>query len=427
VPRLKAEGADAIVVLIHQGGYSKLAFDANSCAGMTGDIFPVLERLDPRVDLVVSGHTHNAYVCDYGSMDASRPLLLTSAGYGGTLLTDISLDIDPAAGRVVAKRAKNVLIQGEAFTGIKGPVAISDRYPRFIPEPRVAALVARYVAAAKSYVERPIGRLTAPAPRTDEDMREQVLGNLIADAQLAATAAPANGGAEIALMNAGSARVSLTPARRRHDHFRRHLRRPALCQRAGGEEPTAFSACSKSAIRSSAASTPIEMRTRLSVMPSASLRASGTDRWVIPPGCTRQRLGAAEADRELGDLERVEKGEGLASRRPSGRARRSIRRPCSGGGRYRPGGCPSSRKPRYPTCSTLGWRVESADLDGILAGAAHPQFERLEAAEQHPGGVGIAVIVPIVLRIAGSESTALAPTAPPATRSLWPPAYLVRL
>jgi 5'-nucleotidase len=90
-------------------------------------------------------------------------------------------------------------------------VAISDRYPRFTPEPRVAALVARYAAATKNAADRPIGRLTAPAPRSDEDMREQVLGNLIADAQLAATAAPANGGAEIALMNAGSARASLTP------------------------------------------------------------------------------------------------------------------------------------------------------------------------------------------------------------------------
>ncbi|MDT8759017.1 bifunctional metallophosphatase/5'-nucleotidase [Sphingomonas psychrotolerans] len=210
VPKLKAEGADAIVVLIHQGGYSKRAFDANSCEGMTGDIFPILERLDPRVDLVVSGHTHNAYVCDYGTKDPTRPLLLTSAGYGGTLLTDITLDIDPAAGRVVAKRASNVLVQGEPFTSAKGPVAISDRYPRFAPEPRVAALVARYAAAAKSAAERPIGKLTAPAPRAD-DMQEQVLGNLVADAQLAATAAPAKGGAEIALMNAGSVRAALTP------------------------------------------------------------------------------------------------------------------------------------------------------------------------------------------------------------------------
>lgn len=207
VPKLKAEGVDAIVVLIHQGGYSKRAFNANSCEGMTGDIFPILERLDRRVDLVVSGHTHNAYVCDYGSIDSSRPLLLTSAGYGGTLLTDIRLDIDPVAGRVVAKRAGNVLVQGEAITGAK-PATTSDAFPRFAPEPRVAALVARYSAAAKAYAERPIGRLTAPAPRSDDNMVEQPLGNLIADAQLAATA---DKGAQLSLMNAGGVRAALTP------------------------------------------------------------------------------------------------------------------------------------------------------------------------------------------------------------------------
>lgn len=208
VPKLKAEGADAIVVLIHQGANTKLAFNANSCDGLTGDIFPILQRLDPRVDLVVSGHTHQAYVCDYGRIDSTRPLLLTSAGYGGTLLTDIRLDIDSVAGHVVAKRANNILVQGEAITGAK-PAETSDDFPRFSPESRVAALVARYSAAAKAYSERPIGRLTAPALRSDDNMVEQALGNLIADAQLAATA-PA--GAQISLMNAGGVRASLTPA-----------------------------------------------------------------------------------------------------------------------------------------------------------------------------------------------------------------------
>ena len=33
---------------------------------------------------------------------------------------------------------------------------------------------------------------------------------------------------------------------------------------------------------------------------------------------------------------------------------------------------------------------EIADLGGILAGAIHAQFERLEAAQKHPRGVGIA-------------------------------------
>ncbi|MBO9622247.1 MAG: bifunctional metallophosphatase/5'-nucleotidase [Sphingomonas sp.] len=209
VPKLKAEGADAIVVLIHQGGYSKLGFNAHGCDGMTGDIFPILQRLDPRVDLVVSGHTHEDYICDYGTVDPGRPFLLTSAGYGGTLLTDITLDVDPVAGRVVAKHADNVIVQSESFATSKVKAEATDAYPRFSPEPRVAALVARYAEAAKRFAERPVGRLTAPALRDTDDMKEQVLGNLIADAQLAATVDPQAGGAEIAFMNPGGVRADL--------------------------------------------------------------------------------------------------------------------------------------------------------------------------------------------------------------------------
>jgi 5'-nucleotidase len=211
VPKLKAEGADAIVVLIHQGGQTDTGFNDKSCGGLRGDIMPILQRLDPRVDLVVSGHTHNAYVCDYGTIDPTRPLLLTSAGYGGTLLTDITLDIDPVAGRVIAKRAENVIVQSEGFTTSRLTARPTDLYPRFGAEPRVAALVARYSAAAKQYGERPVGRLSAPAPRDSDDMKEQVLGNLIADAQLAATSSPETGGAEIAFMNPGGVRGDLNP------------------------------------------------------------------------------------------------------------------------------------------------------------------------------------------------------------------------
>lgn len=212
VPRLKADGADAIVVLIHQGLDTTGRFNDASCPGVTGDLLAVLARLDPRIDLVVSGHTHHSYVCDYGRIDPSRPILVTSAERSGTILTAIDLAIDPVAGRVVSRHVAQTLVQSEAYQGTAGPVAQSDLYPRLTPDPDVAALVGRYAEASSAIFARVVGRLQGPAPRTATSSGESVLGNLIADAYLDATRAPENGNARIAFINATSVRADLVPA-----------------------------------------------------------------------------------------------------------------------------------------------------------------------------------------------------------------------
>ena len=212
IPLLRAEGADAIVVLIHEGVATTVPYNDHSCAGINGDLLPILARLDPAVDLVVSGHTHNAYVCDYGRIDPTRPILVTSAGRSGTLLTNIELSIDPAQNRVIAKRADHLIVQSEPYQGSSGTVGLSDHFPRYQPDPAVAALVARYVEAARPLTNRVVGRLAAPALRETAPSGESVLGNLIADAHLAATRAPESGGAQIAFTNQTSVRADIVPA-----------------------------------------------------------------------------------------------------------------------------------------------------------------------------------------------------------------------
>jgi 5'-nucleotidase len=210
IPKLRAEGADAIVVLIHQGASVKPG-SGKECEGLEGDLLPILDRLDPAVDLVISGHTHKAYVCDYGRFNSARPFLLTSAGSQGTMLTDITLRIDPVAGRVVAKSADNLIVQSEAYRGSSGEVPLTASLPRFQPKAEVSALVARYAAAAAEFANRVVGRLTGPALRAQTPSREQALGNLIADAQLAATRAQQAGGSQIAFMNPGGVRSDIVP------------------------------------------------------------------------------------------------------------------------------------------------------------------------------------------------------------------------
>jgi 5'-nucleotidase len=200
-----------VVVLIHQGLSTRVGYDDHSCAGVDGGLLPVLARLDPSIALVVSGHTHNAYICDYGRIDASRPFLVTSAGRSGALLTDIGLTIDPVRRRVVGRRAHNLIVQSEAYRDNAGQVALTDLVPRYAPDAPIAALVARYAAAAAPLAARVVGRLGGPAPKAAVPSGESVLGDLIADSFLAATRAPAAGGARIAFTNATSVRDDLVP------------------------------------------------------------------------------------------------------------------------------------------------------------------------------------------------------------------------
>ena len=211
VPQLRAQGADIIVVAIHEGGSTTAALNETSCAGLNGDIVPILERLDPAIDVVISGHTHQSYICDYGRQPPQRPLLLTSAGQYGTLVTDIALRFDTRTRQLVRKTAHQVIVQGEGFNGSQGRVETTALYPVFAPDADIAQLIASAKAAAEPLTQRPVGQASAAIRRTPGASFESALGNLIADAQLAATQSADKGGAQISFMHAGGLRADLVP------------------------------------------------------------------------------------------------------------------------------------------------------------------------------------------------------------------------
>jgi 5'-nucleotidase len=188
VPELKRQGIEAIVVLIHEGGFP--TGDYNECPGISGAIVDIVKKLDKAVDLVVSGHTHKAYNCRIDGR------LVTSGDKYGTIVSEIDLVLDPKTGRVTEARAENLIV----------------RTDRFNKDPAQTSLIAVYEQLSAPLAKRVIGKIAAPLTRDESPAGESAVGQVVADAQLAATRAAADAGAQIALMNPGGLRANLTAA-----------------------------------------------------------------------------------------------------------------------------------------------------------------------------------------------------------------------
>ncbi|MEV5768053.1 bifunctional metallophosphatase/5'-nucleotidase [Micromonospora sp. NPDC052213] len=186
---LRAKGVETIVVLLHEGGTQDATGGINDCKGISGPIVDIANRMDPSIDVVVSGHTHQAYNCDIAGK------LVTSASSFGRLVTDIDLSIDRRTGDVITAKAENVVVNREV-----------DR------DPAQTDLINRYKAVLGPVAGREVGQTTTEIKKTqeilfDKTLGESPMGNLIADAQLAAT--DDEQGAVAAFMNPGGVRDEL--------------------------------------------------------------------------------------------------------------------------------------------------------------------------------------------------------------------------
>ena len=180
---LRTRGVETIVVLLHEGGTQASGSGINDCKGLTGPITKIVPLMDKAIDVVVTGHTHQAYNC---TLDGR---LVTSASSAGRLVTDIDLTISRRTGDVLTAKANNVPVVRTVSA-----------------DAQQTALIARYRELLGPVAGRTVGTATADISRTQTASGESPLGNLIADAQLAATTAQ---GAVAALMNPGGVRADL--------------------------------------------------------------------------------------------------------------------------------------------------------------------------------------------------------------------------
>ena len=196
VPRLRGLGVEAIVVLVHQGGFQSGtgSTNINNCAGgLVGSaIASILSRLDNAVDLVVSGHTHTAYNCTLPNA-SGRLVPVTQASAFGRVLSDIDVTINPTTRDIIAVNAVNRVVDRTDLT--------------VTPSPILQSLVANYQTLVSPIANQVIGSITENIPNTASDNAcNMPAGDLIADAQLAATTPAQFGGASIAFMNRGGVR-----------------------------------------------------------------------------------------------------------------------------------------------------------------------------------------------------------------------------
>ncbi len=195
---LDKQGVKSIVTLIHEGGVPKTQtynYDCDSPGagdGISGPITTIAKGITPKVDVLVTGHTHNAYVCTIPD-PAGKPRMVTSASSYGKLYTDTTLTYD--------RRTKDIV-----RTSVQSANHVVSREQAKAPD--MTSLISRWDKLAAPVASKAVGHISADIPGRGAGVPESPLGDLIADAQLA-HAKSVDPEADLALMNPGGIRSDL--------------------------------------------------------------------------------------------------------------------------------------------------------------------------------------------------------------------------
>ncbi len=194
---LRRKGVKSIVALIHEGGFpasQNYNYDCDAPGagdGISGPIADIAKNVSPEVDALVTGHTHNAYVCtipDPAGNPAWSPPPPRSAS-----LHRHHADLRPPDRR-----------HRPHGRGVREPRGVPGR-PK---APDMTRLIDKWNTLAAPIGNRAIGHISGDIVK---DGTESPLGDLIADAQLA-YARTLDPETDLALMNPGGVRASLTYA-----------------------------------------------------------------------------------------------------------------------------------------------------------------------------------------------------------------------
>ncbi|MFB4308664.1 bifunctional metallophosphatase/5'-nucleotidase [Actinomadura sp. GTD37] len=190
---LKRRHVRAMVLLVHEGDQVQAGTRPDQCGTVPGAGSRIAQEADPEIDMVLSGHTHQQYLCSVEDPNG-QPRLFSSGSSFGRVITEVNLKVNRRTGDIVRSsvNADNHVVTRDVP-----------------PDPATEKFVQTWKDRVSTIADKPIGKITADLTRAPSPAGETALGDVIADAQLAGTK---DLGAQVALMNPGGVRTDLTYA-----------------------------------------------------------------------------------------------------------------------------------------------------------------------------------------------------------------------
>jgi len=186
VPQLQQNNIEAIVVLLHEGGFaSEGGGNGDGCGTLSGNLAEIVDGLDDAVDLVIGGHNNQRFAC----LDHNGKAV-TMAYHSGRMFTDIDVTLN----RVTKDMTVQSIDNKENFQADVTPAA------------DLTGLIDKYDTLSAPLANAVIGDISTDILRAPNAAGESALGGVIADAQLASTKPAGFGDAEVAFMNPGGIR-----------------------------------------------------------------------------------------------------------------------------------------------------------------------------------------------------------------------------